>query len=208
MTGFMSSIMGSPDWQYLKRGAMAAQQARARLARNGFTPWGDRLWTDDELMTCRSLFPDYSALQAALPSRSRRTIFERCRLLGLTQSDVKPWTAAEKTRLRRIFPEASWADICASFPDRTKGAIVRAAYKWGFRRKRQPYKKTSHEALDQVRQRCVEDSLFMPDLDEFTRSGNFFSRKAYRRKKPDLLAVDRAARVFGGRLRIEWADGE
>lgn len=63
-------------------------------------------------------------------------------------------------------------------------------------------------ALDQVRQRCFDESLSMPDVDKFAGSGNFFSRKSYRRKQPDLIAVDRAARAFGGRLRIEWGDDD
>jgi len=201
-------MVRSSELQSLSRGAMSVEQARARLQRAGCTPWGDALWTEEEMSECRRLYPNYDALQKALPGRSRRTIFERCRLLGLTAGTLKPWTAAEKTRLRRMFPEISWAEICATFPGRTKAAIVRAAYKWGFRRKRQPYKRTCHEALDQVRARCVDEGLFMPDIDEFARSGNFFSKRAYRRKKPDLLAVDRAARAFGGRLKIEWDDNE
>lgn len=180
-----------------------------RMRHVGRTPWGDAIWTERELAACRQFYPDYEALTAALPGRSRRTIFERCRMLGLTANNgVAPWTASERSRLRRMFPESTWAEICAAFPDRTKGAIERAAYKWGFRRKRRPYKQTCHEALDQVRARCVDEGLFMPDLDEFACSGNFFSKRAYRRKKPDLLAVDRAARAFGGRLKIEWGEDD
>jgi hypothetical protein len=64
--------------------------------------------------------------------------------------------------------------------------------------------------LDQVRDYCTANNLFMPDIDEFAQSGNFFRKRAYRRKKADLSAVDRAAKQLGGRLTIQWdedADG-
>lgn len=200
---FLTFMVRSCDLRYFARGANAAERARDRLRHIGHMPWGDTLWTERELELCRRYYPDYDLLERKLRRRTRRTIQERCRMLGLTAGD-RPWTGADKTLLRKLFADASWVDICAAFPDRTRAAISRVAYKWGFRRTRQPYKPTCHELLDQVRQKCVEEKLFMPDLDEFTDSGRFFSKQAYRRKKPDFAAVDRAARVFGGRLRIDW----
>ena len=198
---FACIMVKSSELRYHSRGANTAERVRNTLRQKGHMPWGDPLWSELEIELCRQHYPDYDLLEQELRRRTRHTIQERCRLLGLT-AECRGWTAAEKLRLRKMFPDASWAEICAAFPDRTRGAIVRVAYKWGFRRTRRPYKSTCHEVLDEVRQRCFEEGLSMPDLDEFSDSGQFFSKEAYRRKRPDLLAVGRAAKVFGGRLRF------
>lgn len=192
----------SSDLTRLCFGAAAAQHVR----RTGRTPMGDAIWTQREIGVCRSLHPDFILMGRRLPRRTEGAIREMCRRLGLTEPS-KPWTAAERTRLRRLYPSAPWPIILSEFPGRTRQAIIQKAHRWKLSRDRKPYKRTSHEAVDQIRQRCLETGLFMPDIDCLANT-NFFTRKAVRRKKPDLLAVDRAAKVFGGRLLVEWGEGE
>jgi len=164
---------------------------------------GDAIWTEHERSICRDVHPDYAEMKKRLPRRTPGAIREMCRRMRLTDPP-KPWSGAELSRLRRAFATASKDELVAMLPGRTYDAIQRVAYKHGFRKKRKPYKRTCHEALDQIRERCVQQGLFMPDVDEFAQTGNFFSKRAYRRKKPDLRAADRAARELGGKLRIEW----
>lgn len=186
------------DFERLAFGAATA----ARVRRSGRTPMGDAIWTERERALCRQFYPDLKKLKRSLPRRTAGAIREMCRRMGLT-NPARPWTGAELSKLRKAFATATTAELLNLLQGRTYGAIIRMAYKHGLRRQRQPYKRTSHPALDQIRDRCTDEGLFMSDLDEFV-GGNFFSRRAYRRKKPDLAAVDRAARELGGRLKITW----
>jgi hypothetical protein len=193
------------DFERLAFGAATAERVR----RTGRTPMGDAIWTERERAICRECHPDFNAMKRRLPRRTLGAIHEMCRRMGLTDPP-SPWSGAELTRLRKNFATASKADLLTVLPGRTYGAIIRMAYKHGFRRTRKPYKRTCHAALDQVRDYCTANNLFMPDIDEFAQSGNFFRKRAYRRKKADLSAVDRAAKQLGGRLTIQWdedADG-
>lgn len=188
------------DFERLAFGAAAA----ARVRQTGRTPMGDAIWTERERSLCRQHYPDLKKLKRLLRRRTVGAIREMCRRMGLTDPP-KPWTGTELSRLRKAFAAATKAELLALLPGRTYGAIIRVAYKHGLRRQRRPYKRTCHEATDQIRDRCTEQGLFMPDLDEFV-GGNFFSKRAYRRKKPDLRAVDRAAKELGGKLKIVWRD--
>lgn len=187
------------DFERLAFGAATA----ARVRQTGRTPMGDAIWTERERSLCRLHYPDIKRQKRVLPRRTVGAIREMCRRMGLTDPS-KPWSGSELSRLRKAFATASKAELMEMLPGRTYSAIQRVAYKHGFRKKRKPYKRTCHEALDQIRERCVEQGLFMPDIDEFAGTGNFFSKRAYRRKKPDLRAAERAARELGGKLKIEW----
>ncbi|RWM29791.1 hypothetical protein [Mesorhizobium sp.] len=132
-----------------------------RVRRTGRTPMGDAIWTERERLICRRHYPDLKKLKRLLPRRTVGAI--RCRRMELTDPPA-PWSGAELARLRKSFATASKDELLAMLPGRTYGAIIRVAYKHGFRERRKPYKRTCHPALDQIRDRCTEEGLFMPDV--------------------------------------------
>jgi len=168
---------------------------------------GDAIWTQREIDVCREHHPDFVMMKKKLPRRTRGAIAEMCRRLRLTDPP-KPWTGAEHTRLRKMYPSASWEEILAAFPGRTRQGIVQVAFRRGLTRDRKPYKIVGHLALDQVRQRCFELGLFMPDLDEWVNGKGFFSRLAYQGRRPHMHKVERAANALGGKLMVQWAELE
>ena len=192
----------APRSSDLKRLAFDAKAA-AYVRRTGRTPMGDAIWTQREISVCLEHHPDFVIMQKKLPRRTRGAIAEMCRRLGLTDPP-KPWTGAEHIRLRKMYPSASWEEILAAFPGRTRQGIIQVAYRRGLRRDRRPYKIIGHLALDQVRQRCFELGLNMPDLDEWVNGKGFFSRLALRGRRPHMHTLERAAKALGGKLVVEW----
>jgi hypothetical protein len=185
----------------LVRGAAAAE----RIRKAGRTPNGHALWTNAERAVLTKWFPDYKAMKKRLPLRSLPAIRGQCHLMGL--SNPKPaWTAADRTKLRRLFPTVSKAELIDAFPGRSYVSIQVLGYQMGLRRWRKPYVKTSHPVIDDVREACRARGHFMPDLDVYAGTGRYFSRLAARRKKHDFRKVDKAVKSLGGTLTIEWRD--
>ncbi|TGQ79343.1 hypothetical protein EN850_20865 [Mesorhizobium sp. M8A.F.Ca.ET.207.01.1.1] len=181
--------------------------AQDRIRKAGRTPNGHALWTPAERAVLTKWFPDYKAMKKRLPKRSMAAITGQCHLMGL--STPKPaWTAADRTKLRRLFTTVSKAELLAAFPDRTWTSLQVNGYQMGLRRWRKPYVKTSHPVIDDVREACRTKGHFMPDLDVYAGTGRYFSKLAQRRKKHDLRKVDKAVKALGGTLVIEWGDDD
>jgi len=173
------------------------------MLRSGFTISGHRLWTDDEDLVCQIFYPDYFAISQVLYTRSRRAIQARCQKLGLVPRRLS-WGWSERQILRKLYPEASREEICATFPQADWQKIQSAARYRGYRRKKKPYKITGVVALDQLRLECYERKLNMRETDEDAGTGRYFQTQGYRSKYPNFKAIHRAVRVLGGHLEVHW----
>lgn len=192
---------------YHMRGVIAAEKLRRRCERTGKTLGGQWTWTEEELSVCRELYPDRVAIRERLQRRSAEAIRKKCEELGLASRRV-PWTAADITRLRKMYRSASWDELFATFPGRTEDAIRQTANKRRMFREKKPYKLTGFAAIDQIRARCLEQGFTMLDLDQYARSGQYFRQAHWRgtwRWYSDRF-VARAIRALGGRISIEWDD--
>lgn len=189
------------------RGAIAAEKLRRRFERTGKTLGGQWIWTDKEIGVCRDLYPDSRAIQQRLQRRSAEAIRKKCEELGLASRRV-PWTAADITRLRKLYCSASWDELFSAFPGRTEDAIRQAANKRGMFREKKPYKTTGYPLLDQLRARCFRQGFTMLDLDQYARSGNYFRQSQWRRNWFSARIITRAVRAIGGQVRAEWDDDE
>lgn len=190
---------------YYAKHAATAQRMRARMERSGFTPGGHRLWTPIEDDFCRLLHADQFAIRQLLPHRSAEAIQARCRRLGLGKK-FHQWSALQKQKLRKMYPEAPQAEICQAFPGVDWPNIRAAAQRYGYRRKKKPYKVTGIIANDQVRSFCYDLGWIMRDLDEESGTGQYFQTRGYRRKYPNFKAIQRAAKALGGTLQVQWRD--
>lgn len=191
---------------YYARNAEAAHRSRARIMRSGFTPKGDRLWEEWEEEILRKHFPNYKRMERSLKHRTGCAIRSHCRKLGLKRA-IHNWSAAEISKLRRLYPTAPIEDICAAFPHSTYINIRQVAQYHGFRRKRVPYSSTGFPALDEVRNRCFEARISMPELDKIARTKTYFQKMGWRGKpRPNYRFLGLAMEALNGVLAVTWMD--
>ncbi|TLX12293.1 hypothetical protein [Rhizobium sp. MHM7A] len=188
---------------YLARGAASAERARARMLRSGYTVWGQKLWSEEEDLICRLFHPDYFALRQILCNRTDRAIQARCRKLGLVRPR-QSWEWLARQKLRKLYPEATYDELCAAFPDRDLQNIQAAARYYGFKRKKKPYKITGVVSLDQFRSRCYDVQWTMRDADEEAGTKRYFQTRGYRSKYPNFKAISRGVKALGGHMEVQW----
>lgn len=182
--------------------AARGQRTRAAIARRGYVGRGMKLWcpTEDQIM--RRYYPDYSALQAALPGRTRSAIVSRTKTLSLAPSRPH-WTAAEASRLRRLYPTASREEMIAAFPRHEIGAIIHKARSMKLYRRKRSYVSTGVPLIDEIHDRCFHLNIYMPELDKMAGTKRFFQTG---QRRLDYRCIGRAVRALGGELTIKWAD--
>lgn len=174
-----------------------------RIRRRGYTNSGDKVWSaeDDEIV--KSLYPSYTEMKLRLPERSMKSLHWRSETLGIAKK-LHLWRGSEITKLRRLYTTASRAKIIEEFPQLTWRAIEAAAVKRGFRRAPREHKRTGHYLMDSILARIESIGWTLRDLDEESKTGKYFRTCGWRRYRPNLRKLDRAIRVLGGRLVLEW----
>jgi hypothetical protein len=191
---------------YAIRGIAAAERARHFMRRTGLSPWGIPLWTEKEDKILKQLHPDYTAIKRKLKRRTRIAIRMRAAKWGLTKK-IHYWTAADISKLRRIYPVCTKAEVMATFPHVTWEQISNCRQYHRIYKKRKPFKRTGFEILDEIRRRAFELNLTMPDLDEIARTGEYFqTARWFLKDRPNPKAVMRAIEALGGKIVVQWDD--
>lgn len=192
---------------YFARGAASAERARRRIKREGVTMRGDKLWTDEENAIIKKCGPSFDEIGKRLPHRTRTAIRFQSRKLGFCQKRQHNWTAAEISKLRRLYPRASREEICGIFSHSTWQNITQVARYHGARREcSKAYSPTGFPTLDEVRKRCREIRWTMPDLDKAARTGTYFARAGWIGKKINYRALGRAIAALDGEVKAAWND--
>ena len=190
---------------YFARNAASGERARRRIQRTGCNMRGHALWTDKERAVLIKFQGNYDAIRKRLPHRTRIAIYRQCARMGLKRS-IHTWSAAEISKLRRLYSTASVADLCAAFPHANWSRIQQVARYRGFRRRPRGYKLTGISALDAIRQRCFEIGWTMPDLDKAARTGTYFKRCGWIGKKVNHRALGRAIEALDGIVHAHWRE--
>jgi hypothetical protein len=193
------------DLRQLAINAASAARARNRQRQAGFTIGGHRLWTEHERRVIAKHKPNYDRLCQLLPHRTRGAIIKEALSLG-PKRFVRRWTAAEVSKLRKLYPSAPAEEICAAFPWACWINIRQLARYHGFRRKQKAYKITGIPALDDVRRRCFEIGWSMRDLDSAARTGRYFYCGGWSGKRINYRALGRAIEALDGQFRVQWND--
>lgn len=191
----------------LVRGAAAAERIRRQMARTGKNPNGHPLWTGVELAACRELYPDFKAIKRRLRRRSLVAIQQKCRELDLSEKR-NAWTGTEIAKLRKLYPAATREELAAAFPNHPFNSIKIAANRRGIFRIKKPYVPTGHPLLDEVRARCYELKLTMPDLDAMSRTKKYFRQSGWQSNRRAHPAMVRAVVALAGTMKVEWGDDE
>ncbi|SDG68095.1 hypothetical protein SAMN05216338_100263 [Bradyrhizobium sp. Rc2d] len=98
----------------------------------------------------------------------------RASKLGVSQKRLQ-WTAADVSRLRRIYPSGTDADLAAAFPAFTKRQVQAVANRLRISKKKR-YKRTGIAIIDAIRDRALELNLTMIDLDALAKNGCYFQK--------------------------------
>ena len=189
---------------YHATNARSAERLRQALQRKGTTMSGQPLWTEEECKILARYKHDYRKLERELPQRSPYAIRKKCQKLRLLRP-VHFWTAAEISKLRKMYPTAARDEICSMFPHSTWVNIMQVARYHGIRRRSRDYKLTGFPALDEVRRRCKEIRWTMMDLDRAAKTGTYFTRGGWwGRPKINHRALGRAIEALDGTVQVEW----
>ena len=190
------------------RNAAAAERTRQKVRRAGVTAKGDKHWTEPERQVIEEIRSDFDAIQKRLPHRTRKAIEHQCRKMGLRQRPQHNWSAAELSRLRRMYLKASAQEICEAFPHSTWINIRQVARYYGCQRdRRTPYKIIGIPALDDVRQRCFDIRWTMRDLDQAAKTRGYFERAGWIGKKSiNHRALGRAIEALDGVVQAQWRE--
>lgn len=181
---------------------IASERARDRIRRQGCTAQGYPLWTEEEDDLCRKLHHDRKALKKALKRRTMPAIENRCMRLGLRVKHLHWWTAAEISKLRRMYPTATWEELLAAFPGLSCHGITQAALKRNIRRARKPYKPTGDMLIDQLKGRCFELGVTVAALEAAVGQKGFLA--GYTKSSPKRADLGKALSVLDGQLTVAW----
>jgi hypothetical protein len=162
-----------------------------------------KLWTKSEIDTLRQLYPDYTAVLRRLKHRSLSAVKAKASDLGITRKR-RVWTAAQISKLRKLFLHGTREEIAAAFPGIPLRLVYEAATYRGLHRPRRPYKPTGNEAIDQIRERSFELGYSMSDVDALVRSRRYFYRGGWHSGHISHKAIGRAIVVLDGHLKAEW----
>ena len=193
-----------PDLRAAQRNAEWAARMREIQKKRGMAG-RNQLWTEEEDATCRRLYPDYKAIHKSLPHRSLRAVRGRGQKLGLAPKR-NLITAAELSKLRRLYPTATRSELRSAFPQRSVGAIERLARYYRIWKRTKPLKPTGHALIDAIRARCHELNYSMVDLDDIAGTGKYFASARWcGAKKVAAAHVVRAVAALDGQLSVEWS---
>jgi hypothetical protein len=185
------------------RNAIMAERMRARMQRSGRTPRGHMLWTKQEDEIIRRLYPNYKALRKALRRRTFKAIRVRASACGFTVKRHR-WTAAEASRLRRLYPTASHEELLAAFPGVSLRQATAKANQIKVFRKRRPLAATGYPIIDEVRLRAFQLNITMVDLDAMSRTRCYFQKAGWHTGWISERAIYRAVMALDGGLSARW----
>ncbi|MBB3355279.1 hypothetical protein FHT70_005240 [Rhizobium sp. BK049] len=189
---------------HFARNAASAARVRNRIKKEGYTMNGDKLWTEDERKIIEDKWPNFDAIRKAIPGRSRIAIRAQCRNMGLREKPQHIWSASEISKLRKLYPAATIAEICATFPHSKWVNIQQVARYHGFRRKRKPFKPTGNPPIDGVLAKLFEANYSLSDLDQEFRTKDYFAHQNWRYRTPDYNRFVKAIELLEGKLVVEW----
>ena len=180
----------------------AAIRARARIV--GAAP-SLNLWSKSEDRAIIRLYPSYDALVKLLPHRTRAAIIARAKVLGI-QRKVRKWTGAAVRRLIVQAGQMSMKEVYRANPGRCHEDIRRYLAEAGAT----PPKaliKTGIELLDQLRDRCLSQSIQFRTLGRRIGTPDALNLRCHRGSRSlEAQWVEPAVHVLGGELYIEWED--
>lgn len=150
----------------------------------------------------KKLYPDYAAMQAALPHRSRDALYFAADKWAAKRK-FHVWTTTENKKLKVMWERgATRQELRDAFPDVSFEAIrCHAAQALGCGPRPRNYKEFEITALDKIRQRAKEDGFTLVELDRLCGTGRYFQQS---KRKLVPKHIVKAIIALGGTMDIDW----
>jgi hypothetical protein len=176
-------------------------QTKRFFERRGWTklrhPAYDRLYSAVEALDGEMLPPIDSAVPNRLPQLPSPT----------TLTHRKHWTAADVSRLGKLYRWAPTEALIAAFPCRSFEQIKRMASRYALRRPR-ALKPIGHPLFDYLRREAQAQGYSMTKLDRLARSRMCFFSKPSAQRRMNRGALGRAAAALKVSVRLVWSDAD
>lgn len=112
-------------------------------------------WTAEEIERVKALYPSTSwpLLLRQFPGRTKASIRNQAIALGVNKikGSRASWHGSEYVALRKLYPHASWKEICAAIPRHPPTAIAKQANLLGLKRDRAA-KKSRYRLIRELRE--------------------------------------------------------
>jgi hypothetical protein len=167
-------------------------------ARTGFTYAGAKIWTADELAQL-ALYPDYLALERALPGRTRGAIAGKIFKMGLARKR-RVWDPHQEGILPRRYPTSEPVRLIAADVGKTNEQVWEKAKRKRLRRPRRRPCLIGVHIIDQIRQRAFDMNINLRELEEMGSKKGAFGR----RSTIYWPAVARVLPQLAGRIALKW----
>jgi hypothetical protein len=190
--------MKQPKW----RGINTGDRNRARMHYTGMTDDGRKLWTPEEEDVVRTLYPDRTKIAEILDHRTPGAIRHRIGSLGLAKPR-RAWTTNEILKLRRLYRDATKAELVAELPRHPWQTIRCKGPELGLRRNPWRPKPTGNKMIDQIRLRAAALRISLSDLDRICATRGWFTQSS-QGFEPRRNIYFRAIAALGGRVEIVW----
>ena len=193
----------------LAAAVVSADRSRERINRTGFAPSGAPIWSPTELDLLKQNHPDYrAAMQALGGRRTYSAVRHKAQKLGLAPKR-NHWTAEQVSRLRKLYRRsATTAELLEAFPNWDLQYLHGVASYFKIKRPRKRYVPTGFPIIDQIRDRCFELCLSMPDLDAMAGTGKYFATAGWHSGRLKASAVARAVKALEGDLVAIWNEDD
>ncbi|MBY3199621.1 hypothetical protein [Rhizobium laguerreae] len=184
----------------------ASARFRSRLDQEGYTIRGDKVWTEDERKIVRERWPIFDEIRKALPHRSRIAIRAQCRQMGLKAKAYHVWSAAEISKLRRLYPTGAVHEVCEAFPHSSWATIRKCALYHGLLRKKRPFKPTGNQPIDEMLTKLFDANFSFAELDSELRTKRYFQSQKWRYARPNYNFFVKAIELLDGELTVRWRE--
>lgn len=158
-------------------------------------------WTSEEDRTLSEMYPDYAAIQAALPHRTPAAVRRRAVDLGVVRRLIRWTNVGVRTVLRERAAGLSYAEIVEKhFP----GASEKSVNNVGLRSGAVMLEARTSRLSVIVRRRARAVGMTLPELDRRARSKGVFQCRGG--ADVGIKHIAAAVAVLGGELDVEWND--
>ena len=165
-------------------------------------------FTAKKLLTIQKLYPDYVAIQEALPHRSFASLKSAARIYEVAYKK-HVWTTADVAKLKQVYAAGTTPkpELLAAFPGFTI-AQIRAKRKFLKLKTTKPrYAPTGYPLLGALRAQMGKLNMSGIDIDDLAQTKQYFEQQRWRNgQPPDWGKIVKAILCLEGTLTVSFPE--